>query len=156
MKQLTQLIAITALCMAALPALADKMRLPATPNAAWQEECTSCHIGYPPSLLSAANWRQMMGSLDRHFGANAELDAKTRDEIRAFLEQNAATKESRQAPSLRISETPWFVRKHDEVPTRAWSDPSVKSAANCSACHRDAGKGNYNEHQVVLPVAARR
>lgn len=156
MKITAKLIAITALCMAALPALADKMRLPATPNAAWQEECTSCHIGYPPSLLSAENWRQMMGGLDRHFGANAQLDARTRDGIQAFLERNASSKDTRRSPSLRISETPWFVRKHDEVPARAWSDPSVKSAANCSACHRDAEKGNYNEHEVVLPVAARR
>jgi len=156
MKQTARLIAIALLSMAALPAFADRSRLPAAPNPAWQEECTSCHIGYPPSLLSAANWRQMMGSLDRHFGANAQLDARTRDEILAFLEQNAATKETRQSRSLRISETPWFVRKHDEVPARAWRDPSVKSAANCGACHRGADKGNYNEHEVVLPVTARR
>lgn len=156
MKQPAKLVAVALLSMTALPAFADRSRLPATPNAAWQEECTSCHLGYPPSLLSAANWRQMMGSLDRHFGANAQLDARTRDEILAFLEQNAATKESRHSPSLRISETSWFVRKHDEVPAQAWRDPSVKSAANCGACHRGADKGNYSEHDVVMPVAARR
>ncbi len=156
MRHSPRLIAIAALCLAALPALADKLRLPATPNAAWQEECTSCHLGYPPSLLTAANWRQMMGSLDRHFGANARLDPGTRDQILVFLEQNASTKETRQSPSLRISETPWFRHEHDEVPARAWSDPAVKSAANCGACHRGAAKGNYDEHDVVLPVAARR
>lgn len=154
MKRTILRVSLLFLCLAALPALADGARIPTKPNAAWQEECTSCHLGYPPSLLSAQNWRQMMQGLDRHFGANAQLDAKTRDEILAFLESNASTKGSRSsAASLRITDTPWFRHKHDEVPQRAWSDPKVKSAANCAACHRGALQGNFNEHDVVLPVA---
>lgn len=155
MIRLKTIVVLT--CLAALPALADEARLPVKPNAAWQEECASCHLAYPPSLLSAQNWRQMMQGLDRHFGANAGLDAKTRDEILAFLERNASTRWGRNsAESLRITDTPWFRRKHDEVPQRVWTDPKVKSAANCAACHRGAAQGNYDEDDLALPVVAGR
>jgi len=57
---------------------------------------------------------------------------------------------AKEAP-LRITETRWFVHEHDEVPARAWKHPKVKSAANCTACHADADKGNFNEHGIRLP-----
>lgn len=152
MKRATLLM----LSLLALPAAADESRMPAQVNAAWKEECGSCHVAYPPSLLSAANWRQMMGSLDRHFGANAQLDAKARDEILAFLEANAARKQAKHSASLRITETPWFAKEHDEVPPALWKDARVKSAANCGACHREAERGDYSERNIVLPGYARR
>jgi nitrate/TMAO reductase-like tetraheme cytochrome c subunit len=144
------------LSLTALPALADGNRMPAQVNAAWKDECGSCHVAYPPSLLSAANWRQMMGTLDRHFGANAQLDAKARDEILAFLETNAARKPSKASASLRITDTPWFAKEHDEVPAALWKDARVKSAANCGACHQDAERGDYRESNIALPGNERR
>jgi nitrate/TMAO reductase-like tetraheme cytochrome c subunit len=152
MKRATLLL----LSLFALPAAADGNRMPAQVNAAWKEECASCHVAYPPSLLSAANWRQMMAGLDRHFGANAQLDPKTRDEILAFLEANAARKQTKQSASLRITDTAWFAREHDEVPAALWKDARVKSAANCGACHRDAERGDYSERNIALPGFARR
>ncbi len=152
MKRATLLM----LSLLALPAAADESRMPAQVNAAWKEECGSCHVAYPPSLLSAANWRQMMGGLERHFGANAQLDAKARGEILAFLEANAARKQTKQSASLRITETPWFAKEHDEVPPALWKDARVKSAANCGACHREAERGDYSERNIVLPGYARR
>ena len=153
MKRATLLL----LSLLSLPAMADGDRMPAQENAAWKEECGSCHVAYPPSLLSAANWRQMMGSLDRHFGANTQLDAKPRDEILAFLEANAASKETRHsAASLRISDTPWFGRKHDEVPIALWKDARLKSPANCGACHQDAERGTYRERNIVMPGGMRK
>lgn len=147
-----KLIAITALTIAVLPAHADDIRLPAKPNKLWQEECGSCHLAFPPSLLAAKDWRTMMQNLDQHFGVNATLDEQTRLEILAFLEANAARKAAKaSAKSLRITETPWFVREHDEVPTRVWSGPQVKS--DCAACHRDAERGNYDEDSIRLPSA---
>ena len=118
----------------------------------YKAECASCHIAYPPSLLPARSWRALMAGLDKHFGADASLDAPTAARITAFLEQNAGRDRSGSAtPVLRITETRWFVHEHDEVPTRTWNSPKVKSAANCTACHVDGDKGNFNEHGIRLP-----
>ena len=69
--------------LAALPAAADKPRLP--PNPAYKAECGSCHVPYPPKLLPAQSWRALMARLDRHFGSDASLDARTSEEISRYL-----------------------------------------------------------------------
>ena len=58
--------------------------------------------------------------------------------------------DTNEAP-LRITETRWFVRKHDEVPRATWSRKSVGSAANCAACHRQAEQGIFNEDAIRIP-----
>ncbi len=81
----------------------------------------------------------------RGFGENASLDPATQADILRFLEANAADSGrsrmgnqvmqrmgANEAP-LRITETRWFVREHDEVPRAAWTRKSVGSAANCAA-----------------------
>lgn len=126
------------------------LRAPAHP--AWKAECSSCHVAYPPGLLSAPNWRTMMGDLKHHFGSDATLDDKTRADILTFLEANAARDADRSsAPSLRITETPRFKRMHHEVPVRYWNDKAVKRGANCAACHTAADKGNFSEHGIRMP-----
>lgn len=125
-------------------------------GAAWKEECGSCHVAYPPRLLSAQGWQRLMQGLERHFGTNAQLDAQTTASISAWLQSRAARNEGRyDAASLRISETPWFVRKHREVNAASWRDPQIKSAANCGACHRGAERGNFEEDEVTIPDSRR-
>lgn len=129
--------------------------VPATLNAAWQTECSACHIAYPPALLPAASWREMMNSLDKHFDTDASLDAATVAEILPFLEQNAA-KERKSAdasgkPVLRITETNWFKHEHDEISPATWKNPAVKSASNCMACHTAADKGDFSEDNIRVP-----
>ena len=94
-----------------------------------------------------------MAGLDRHFGTDASVDARTAAEIGAFLEGNAGRGRKRGSDSgtLRISETPWFRRKHDEVAASTWKNARVKSAANCSACHGGAERGDFDEHAVRIP-----
>lgn len=135
-----------------MPAGADGKRFTAT-NDKWQAECGSCHVAYPPQLLPAASWQRIMNGLDRHFGTDASVDAKTADEIGAFLVANAARGERarRAGDQLRITETAWFRHEHDEVSSAAWKNPKVKSAANCAACHGGAERGNYSEHSVRMP-----
>ncbi len=55
--------------------------------ALYKTECGDCHMAYPPSMLPAASWQDMMGALEDHFGDNAELDAATADQIAAFLDR---------------------------------------------------------------------
>ncbi len=133
-------------------ALADS-NVTAAANASWRAECGSCHLAYPPNLLPAPAWRRMMAGLDQHFGTDASVDARAAAEIGAFLERNAGQGRKRGSDSgtLRITDTPWFKRKHDEVAASTWNSPQVKTAANCSACHRGAERGNFDEHAVRIP-----
>jgi hypothetical protein len=131
----------------------DDEHMPAVKNVLWQTECGSCHVAFPPRLLPAESWRALMSGLDKHFGSDASLDAKSAQEIGAFLEKNAGRNrhESSGKPVLRITETRWFQREHDEVSDRTWKNPKIKSAANCAACHTMAEKGNYSEHGIRIP-----
>jgi hypothetical protein len=135
---LRPLALLCAIAIVALPAAArDNTWQQREDNTAWRSECSACHIAFPPALLSADDWLVIMSELDRHFGTNASLDAKTRQEISAFLEHNAAA--NRQFGSReetpRITGTDWFVRKHQGA-IRLWRKGRVKSLADCAACHK--------------------
>jgi len=122
------------LAMAALPAAADGVRVPDHP--VYAGECGSCHVAYPPQLLPAASWRQLMAGLDKHFGSDASLDPALRAEIERFLSDNAGR---RGGTGLRITETRWFLKEHrNEI-------PAGKNPADCAACHAGAEKGIYED-----------
>ena len=126
---------------------------PAQSSPKFQQECTACHIAYAPELLPAESWRKIMSGLDKHFGSDASLDAQDKQEITAFLLKNSSNRWSAPTAPLRITETAWFKRKHDahEINPAVWKNPQVKSPANCSACHPQAERGNFNEHDIRIP-----
>jgi hypothetical protein len=119
----------------------------------WKTECGECHIAYPPQLLPAASWQKMMGSLDDHFGTDASLDADVIAEILPFLEKNAGSERKYAAATgkseMRITETRWFIKEHDEVSASTWK--RIDSPANCAACHTTAEQGNYDEDFIKIP-----
>jgi nitrate/TMAO reductase-like tetraheme cytochrome c subunit len=123
------------------------------PNAKHQQECSSCHVAYPPGLLPAASWGRIMGGLSKHYGTDASLDDASTREIAAWLKAHAGSGRSggEEPAQDRISKANWFVRQHDEVSTSTWKRASIGSAANCSACHAGAAKGDFNEHAVRIP-----
>ena len=137
-----------------MPVSAAKMAMPSGAPKSYEAECASCHMAYPPGLLGQKNWQSMMSGLDKHFGTDASLDAKTQAEITQWLIKNAATREKYAAfaPENRITKTAWFIRKHDEVSVDVWKRAGVKSPANCSACHADAVKGDFEEDRVRIPT----
>lgn len=120
-------------------------------NQKWKEDCGSCHILYPPQLLTAGDWQKMMGGLGKHFGANAVLDAEDNKEILGFLQHNAGKGERFRATSLRIGDTPWFTREHHEISSNTWTDPAVKSRSNCVVCHMNAERGDWSKHGIRVP-----
>lgn len=140
--------------MAASPTFAAKMAMPADAPASYEAECASCHIAYPPALLSEQSWKNVMSGLSKHFGTDASVDAKTQTEITSWLIKNAATRQkySETAPENRITKTSWFIRKHDEVRADVWKRASIKSPANCGACHIDAAKGIFSENNIKIPA----
>jgi len=150
------------LLAASAAAHADKLALPADAPPAFQAECASCHLAFPPQLLAAEDWKRVMDSLDRHYGDNAGLDEQTRRAIEDFLVRNAGkpskvgaggTAKENELP--RLTGTRWFKRKHHEVPRADWSHAKVKSPANCAACHTKAEQGSYREREIVMPNGKR-
>jgi hypothetical protein len=94
-----------------------------------------------------------MAGLDKHFGTDASLTPAESRQITDFLVRNGSNHWSGAATPLRITETSGFLREHrgDDVPAGAFKRASVKSAANCQACHPGAAKGDFNEHAVRIP-----
>ena len=147
------LIAVASGLSLPLDALAgDKHRsaVPLLPQ--YQQECSSCHIAYPPGMLSAASWQELMSNLPRHFGTDASVDAATLKTLSSWLGANASSRSSGTLPpENRITRSDWFVREHREVASRTWKLPAVKSPSNCAACHTTAEQGDFNERAIRLP-----
>ena len=143
------------LLLVALSAQADNYRLPK--NAAFEEECGSCHMAFPPQMLDANSWRAMMNGLSKHFGSDASIDEKRRIAITDFLVAHSGgrktgdTRDVQGKPLLRITETARFEKKHREIAAATWQRPSIKSPANCTACHLQAAGGDYSERSIRIP-----
>lgn len=144
-----------ALLIVACAAQADSYSLPK--HAVFEEECSSCHMAYPPQMLHADSWRAMMGDLSHHFGSDASIDDKRRVAITNFLLAHAGgrktgdTRDAQGKPLLRITQTARFEKKHREIGPGTWKRPSIKSPANCTACHTRAAAGEYSDHWVQIP-----
>jgi cytochrome c553 len=146
------------LSLCSLSALADGDRraspTPLLPS--YQAECGACHLAYPPGLLPAASWQRLLQNLPRHFGTDASLEPAQRAELQPWLMAAAGTGQRRRAeatapPDDRITRSAWFIREHDEIAAATWKRPSVKSAANCAACHGGANQGSFDEHDIRIP-----
>lgn len=153
---------LLALALLPLSSQADDLRLPADVPAAFRTECGSCHLAFPPQLLAAEDWKQVMSTLDRHYGDNAALDDGARRVIEAFLVRNAgqpakvgAGGAGRPGELPRLTSSRWFVRKHHEVPRADWTHDKVKTPSNCAACHTRAEQGSYREREIVMPDGRR-
>lgn len=151
MKKLLSLIFAL---LVATPLLAAKMPMPSDMPKSYDAECASCHMAYPPGLLSEKSWQNVMGSLSKHFGTDASIDQKDQIEITAWLKKNAATRQkySELAPENRITKTSWFIRKHDEIKPDVWKRQGIKSPANCAACHTNAAEGIFSEKNLSIPT----
>ena len=132
----------------------------------YQEECGSCHIPYSPGLLPKKSWLKVMNGLENHFGDNAELSPQLHSEILNYLTTNAADfskyKRSRKIMASleqtqitdRVTLTPYFIRKHNEIPKRLIIDnPKVASFSQCDSCHSNTINGSFSEDEVSIPGA---
>jgi mono/diheme cytochrome c family protein len=151
----TSLLA-TALALAALhSAQADSgPMLPRHVPEAYTQECAACHTAYPPGMLPARSWQRIMAGLDKHYGTDASLDAATVQQLSTWLQSNAGTyKRVNEEPTQdRITRSAWFERKHRKIDATVWKLPSVKSAANCAACHAGADKGEFDDDHLRIPA----
>jgi len=135
----------------------------ANPNPLYIDECGSCHMAYPPQLLPSASWRKIMQGLDDHFGENAEVDASARKVLDTYLVETSGSSAYHklfrnlgdQTP-LRITELPYFVHEHDEIPSRfIQANDKVSALSQCNACHQNAERGQFDEDDVIIPGVGR-
>jgi hypothetical protein len=117
----------------------------------YRTECGACHVPYPPQLLPAPAWKRVVAGLADHFGSDASLSPEAAAEVDRYLQREAG-RPGRGSESLRITDTPWFHHEHQgELPASVWATPSVRSAANCEACHTRAGQGDFGERSLRVP-----
>ena len=110
------------------------------------------------AVVPVANWSDIMQKLEGHVGKNGKVDAEGAKIIARYLDQPIPVEQAgnleKMLPdaSLRITEQPRFLRKHDEVPKKMVAgNPKVGSFSQCDRCHADAAKGDFNEHRVDIP-----
>ena len=145
------------LCLVSPLTQADRLPLPADTPAIYREECGSCHLPYPPQLLSQNDWHKLMQKLQQHFGTDAGLNSDAASQITTFLVSNAGKSpalSSNSAPP-RISHSAWFQREHRKISASQWQAPTVKSPANCEGCHRQAANGSFSEREIRLPESTK-
>lgn len=130
-------------------------------NAAWETECSSCHMAFHPSLLPAKSWAAIMAGLSEHFGEDASLGAAANKEITDYLVNHSAeTWDSMAANRLRnvdparpleITSTRFWLRMHNDIAPAVFSSKAVGAKQNCSACHQDAASGMFAPQAILIP-----
>ena len=94
-----------------------------------------------------------MTGLDKHFGTDASLPAADTQAITDYLVRYASNRWTASTAPLKITDGEWFKTKHraSEIDPAVWQRASVKSQANCLACHRGAETGNFDENSIRIP-----
>jgi cytochrome b len=128
----------------------------------WQHECGSCHLAFHPSLLPARSWQAMLTEQD-HFGEDLALDAKVVASLSSFAAAHSAehaetpmawkiaSRTSASSTPLRITEIPYWTRRHAGVADADWK--RVKKI-DCGGCHLDAELGTFEPGAIHIGKTA--
>ena len=130
----------------------------------YNKECGDCHFDFHPSLLPAPSWKKVMNQLEDHFGDDASIGEQTRLSIENYLVKNAAETSNSEASSkirrsipmgitpIRITETPYWIRKHLEIKKEVYKRKTIRSPLNCLACHPYSRTGSFEDDDIFIPV----
>lgn len=58
---------------------------------------------------------------------------------------------ARAGDPLRITHQPWFLREHRKIDPSVAARPSIKSLANCGACHAGATQWDFDDDGASIP-----
>ncbi|MEO5377655.1 MAG: cytochrome b/b6 domain-containing protein [Magnetococcus sp. DMHC-6] len=146
------------------PAPETLAMLKSNPKQAWVKECGDCHFAFPPSLLPVRSWNLLFTQTAKHFGENLDLDQEILDPLQKFATKNAAEQLDSEAAykilhslapqevPLRITETPYWIKKHAEISKTVWNAPQVGGPVQCPACHIDADTGTFDDDAIHIPL----
>ncbi len=128
------------------------------------EECGTCHLAYPPMLLPAKIWKNLVDGLDNHFGDDATIERSTLDHIDKYLQTHALETETQskvghwlktiaEQPPNRITELTGFVEDHADA-YRRMGESSRKTGffSPCADCHKEAGDGIFDKERLFRGV----
>jgi hypothetical protein len=162
------MLVITSLSSATLYELSrmPPLGIPIMPeNATYRSECGACHWSFHPSLLPKTSWEQLLAKLNEHFGEDASLAADKRDEIAGYLATYSAESWDTEAANrfrlvsasdpMQITKTPYWVAKHRQIDPKIFQSAGVKSSNNCTACHKDADTGRFDDQKIEVPKVSR-
>lgn len=132
-------------------------------NQTWDKECGDCHLAYHPSVLPARSWKKLFTQQSQHFGENLALDNETTRLLLQYAVTNSAENHqtraawkidqsvAQSAEPTRITETRFWQRSHGKLKDAVWKMQTVKSKANCEACHTDAASGGFQPAAMRVP-----
>lgn len=128
-------------------------------NPIFVRECGSCHTLYPPTLLAKEGWQALMSDLSNHFGDDASLDLVDEQSIREYLVNHSAETSTQEMSvkmmqslekrdMIAITQTPFWKQRHRYISDETFKSDSVKSRANCKACHSDVEQGTIEDSAI--------
>ena len=156
MSSFQKILAI-AFCLSGLSLAQAQVSEPIPTFTPYTQQCTVCHNAYPPGMLPATAWQQLMEDMPAHFGGSVMVKVYTQKEISDWLQQNAGTfapAATQEPPQHRITQSDWWQSIHrnsKKIPANFWKKPMRVSAANCSACHAQAIAGEFNSKTAKVP-----
>ncbi len=137
---------------------------PMAENATYRAECGACHWSFHPSLLPRSSWEQLLAKLDEHFGEDASLPADKKNEIARYLAAYSGESWDTEAANrfrlvsasdpMQITKTSYWVAKHRQIDPKLFQSAAVKSSSNCTACHKDADTGRFDDQRIEVPKAS--
>ena len=131
-------------------------------NPAYQKQCGGCHFAYQPGWLPERSWKQVMATLDNHYGKSVSLASAERDALSGYLAANAADRmlnlrsvqvmaSMRGVAPTEVSKTPYIAGIHGGLLDPAFrSAPKADSLANCTTCHTRAAEGSFGAVQYTV------
>lgn len=157
-----RILLILTLSIIAAPALAGQPFIEVFDRAV-KKECGSCHMVFNPEMLPAKSWEILLRGLKNHFGKEIGLDEATTSKLQSYFAGRSSDMSGsqngrafmegidREAPPLRIIDTPHFKNKHQSIADNVWSREGIKAKNNCASCHAGALKGDYEAKNVKIP-----
>ncbi len=131
----------------------------------WLDECSACHAPFHPTLLPASSWKLVMDGLDDHFGDDASLDPEVSVEVLEYLLSASAELSTSEASKqilysieksgieapIRVTDIPYWIRKHSDIDKEVYDRKSVVSKSNCIACHPGSDAGSFEDADIRVP-----
>ena len=136
-------------------------KIPRVNDILYLEECGSCHLAYQPELLPKASWKKLMGDLENHFGDDVQLTPNKHYALSRFIYKKAGGEQTyrskqimaslKSATPIRITEIPYIKELHKTVNKDLFKRKTIRSFANCEACHLSADGGLYYPKHIHVP-----
>lgn len=126
----------------------------------WKSECGECHMAFPPSLLPSRSWDYLLKNADNHFGEVLTFKNETLEALRKTFANHSAEEEwtesahkinrslKKDQVPLRISDTPYWFKKHAEIKPETWNNLDT-AKARCEKCHSDAYEGIFDDSAIT-------